>query len=193
MDVSTFARYFPRLYHLTFASNLPSIREHGLLSPQALAHRYSFSPEESTAVLEQRRRCIQQLHGITIRDQHTAQESKMKSCLVGITIPEWITLLNSKIFFFVSKQKADVLAKSYAAYDNLLLEIDTASLLATHAEYASLCRINSGSFLYNPRPRGRTSFIPLQAYCYRNKRDTPAELSIDVHIPEILQISSIAT
>ena len=30
----------------------------------------------------------------------------MKSCLVGITVPEWITLLNSKIFFFVSKQKA---------------------------------------------------------------------------------------
>lgn len=192
MDVSTFATRFPRLYHLTFASNLPGIREHGLLSPQALAHRYSFSPEESTAVLQQRRRCIQQLHGITLRDQHTAQESKMKSCLVGVTVPEWITLLNSKIFFFVSKQKADVLAKSYSDYDNLLIEIDTAALLATHAEHVSLCRINSGSFLYNPRPRGRASFIPLQSYLYKNKRDTPAELSTDLPIPQILQISSIA-
>jgi hypothetical protein len=112
--------------------------------------------------------------------------------LVGITVPEWITLLNSKIFFFVSKQEADVLAKSYATYDNLLLEIDTAAMLATYAEYASLCRINSGSFLYTPRPRGRASFIPLQAYNYKNKRDTPAELSIDLPIPEILRISSIA-
>jgi hypothetical protein len=192
MDVSTFARHFPRLYHLTFASNLPSIREHGLLSPQALADRYSFSPEERAAVLDHRRRCIQQLHGITLRDQLAAQESKMKSCLVGITVPEWITLLNSKIFFFVSKQKAALFAESYAAYDNLLLEVDTAALLATHAEYASLCRINSGSFLYNARPRGRASFIPFHAYSYKNKRDTPVELSIEVPIPEILRISSIA-
>lgn len=192
MDVSTFTRHFPRLYHLTFASNLPSIREHGLLSAQALSDLYRFSPEERDAVLKQRRRCIQQLHGITLRDQHAAQESKMKSCLVGVTVPEWITLLNSKIFFFVSKQKAEVLAKSYGDYDNLLLEVDTAALLATHAEYASLCRINSGSFLYNPRPRGRASFIPLHAYSYKNKRDTPAELSIDQTIPEILRISTIA-
>jgi hypothetical protein len=63
--------------------------------------------------------------------------------------------------------------------------------LATHAESASLCRINSGSFLYNPRPRGRTSFIPLQVYSYKNKRDTPVELSIEAPIPEILSISSI--
>ncbi|MBB5055570.1 hypothetical protein HDF16_000239 [Granulicella aggregans] len=192
MDVSTFTRHFPRLYHLTFASNLPSIREHGLLSAQALADLYSFSSEETAAVLKQRRRCIQQLHGITLRDQHAAQESKMKSCLVGITVPEWITLLNSKIFFFVSKEKAEVLARSYAAYDNLLLDVDTAALLSTHGEHASLCRINSGSFLYNPRPRGRASFIPLHAYSYKNKRDTPAELSIDKTIPNVLQMSSIA-
>jgi hypothetical protein len=105
MDVSTFARHFPQLYHLTFTSNLPSIREHGLLSPQALADRYSFSPEESTVVLDHRRRCIQQLHGITLRDQLAAQESKMKSCLVGITVPEWITLLNSKIFFLSQSRR----------------------------------------------------------------------------------------
>jgi hypothetical protein len=191
MDASTFASHFPSLYHLTFASNLPSIRQHGLLSPQALAERYSFSPEECTAVLEQRRRCIQQLHGVTLRDQHTAQESKMKSCLVGVTAPEWITLLNSKVFFFVSKPKAAVLAKSYAAYDNLLLEIDTAALLSTHSSHASVCRIHSGAFLYNPRPRGRASFIPLAAFSYRNKRDTPAELTIDMPILNIASISTI--
>jgi hypothetical protein len=83
----------------------------------------------------------------------------------------------------------DVFAKSYANYSNVLLEIDTAELLATHAEHASLCRINSGSFLYNPRPRGRASFIPLAAYTFKNKRDTPAELAMDGPIPEILRMS----
>jgi hypothetical protein len=187
MDASSFARHFPRLYHLTFASNLPGIRANGLLSTEALADR--FTPEDKAAALDRRRRCIQQIEGVTLRDQHAADESKMKSCLVGVTIPEWLTLLNGKIFFFVSQQKVDVFAKSYANYSNVLLEIDTAELLATHAEHASLCRINSGSFLYNPRPRGRASFIPLAAYTYKNKRDTPAELAMDGPIPEILRMS----
>ena len=187
MDASTFARHFPRLYHLTFASNLPGIRANGLLSTEALAGR--FTPEDKVAALNRRRRCIQQIEGVTLRDQHAAVEAKMKSCLVGVTIPEWFTLLNGKIFFFVSKQKVDVLANAYASYSNVLLEIDTAELLATHTEHASLCRINSGSFLYNPRPRGRASFIPLAAYTYKNKRDTPAELTMDRPIPEILQMS----
>ena len=187
MDASTFARHFPRLYHLTFASNLPGIRANGLLSTEALADR--FSPEDKVAALNRRRRCIQQVEGVTLRDQHAAVEAKMKSCLVGVTIPEWFTLLNGKIFFFVSKQKVDVLANAYASYSNILLEIDTAELLATHTEHASLCRINSGSFLYNPRPRGRASFIPLAAYTYKNKRDTPAELTMDRPIPEILRMS----
>jgi len=187
MDASTFARHFPRLYHLTFASNLPGIRANGLLSTEALADR--FSPEDKVAALNRRRRCIQQVEGVTLRDQHAAVEAKMKSCLVGVTIPEWFTLLNGKIFFFVSKQKVDVLANAYASYSNVLLEIDTAELLATHTEHASLCRINSGSFLYNPRPRGRASFIPLAAYTYKNKRDTPAELTMDRPIPEILRMS----
>jgi hypothetical protein len=187
MDASSFARHFPRLYHLTFASNLPGIRANGLLSTEALADR--FTPEDKAAALDRRRRCIQQIEGVTLRDQHAADESKMKSCLVGVTIPEWLTLLNGKIFFFVSQQKVDVFAKSYANYSNVLLEIDTAELLATHAEHASLCRINSGSFLYNPRPRGRASFIPLAAYTFKNKRDTPAELAMDGPIPEILRMS----
>ena len=187
MDASTFARHFPRLYHLTFASNLPGIRANGLLSTEALANR--FTSEDKAAALNGRRRCIQQIEGVTLRDQHAAVEAKMKSCLVGVTIPEWLTLLNGKIFFYVSKEKVDVLAKAYDSYSNVLLEIDTAELLATHAEHASLCRINSGSFLYNPRPRGRASFIPLAAYTYKNKRDTPAELTMDRPIPEILRMS----
>ncbi len=187
MDSSTFARHFPRLYHLTFASNLPGIRANGLLSTEALADR--FTPEDKAAALNGRRRCIQEIEGVTLRDQHAAVEAKMKSCLVGVTIPEWLTLLNGKIFFYVSREKVDLLAKAYDSYSNVLLEIDTAELLATHAEHASLCRINSGSFLYNPRPRGRASFIPLAAYTYKNKRDTPAELTMDRPIPEILRMS----
>jgi hypothetical protein len=193
MEHSNFVDLFPKLYHLTFAANLPGIRAHGLHSAASLADLHAFDDTEREATLIQRRRCIQNLQGISLRDQHAASEKKMKSCLVGITIPEWLTLLNSKIFLFVEKEKALRLAEVYAEYPNVLLEVDTAQLLATHAANATLCRINSGSFLYNPRPRGRNSFIPLNEYVYRKKRDTPAELTVDAPIPNILEIATVTS
>jgi hypothetical protein len=190
MDVSTFTRLFPRLYHLTFAANLPGIRQHGLCSAQSLADLHSFTPEERAGTLTSRRRCIQSLHGVTIRDQHAAPESKMKSCLVKITISEWFALLSSKTFFFLSSERAGRFAESYGSYENALLEVDTAALLATHAGVASLCKLISGDFLNSPRPRGRASFIPFADYAYKNKRDTPAELTVDTPIPNIFGFAS---
>jgi hypothetical protein len=193
MDVSSFASHFPTLYHLTFAANLPGIREHGLRSSTELAEIYSFSPEEREATLNSRRRCNQELHGLILRDQHAAQEARMKSCLVGVTIPEWLNLLNSRIFFFLSRDKAMRFAEGYANDQSVLLEVNTAGLLKTHAAQTTLCRINPGSFLYNPRPRGRNSFIPLAEYAYKNKRETPAEVVIDGGILELGEISNLGT
>jgi hypothetical protein len=189
MDARTFSTLFPKLYHLTFASNLAGIAQHGLHSANSLGTLHCFDDSEREATLILRRRCIQTLHGVSLRDQHAAPERKMKSCLVGITIPEWLALLNSKIFFFVEREKALRFAETYAEYPNALLEVDTTQLLATHAEHITLSRIPTGSFT-NPRPRGRASFIPLDEYVYRKKRDTPAELTVDASIPDIMQIAT---
>ena len=113
----------------------------------------------------------------------------MKTCLVNISIPEWLALLNSKVFFFVEQQKAIRFAETYGSYENVLLETDTAALLHLHAPDVTLCRINAGAFLYNPRPRGLHSFIPLHEYKYKNTRDTPAELTIGDAVPRILEFS----
>ena len=191
MDVAAFSHHFPTLYHLTFATNLPGIREHGLHSPQSLANLHVFSPEERDAALTSRRRCMQNLHGVMLRDQNAAPEARMKSCLVKISIPEWLSLLNSKTFFFLSADRAARFADSYTGYENLLLEVDTGTLLAAYAARTTLCKINSGSFLYHPRPRGRSSFIPLADYEYKNKRDTPAELTVDVPIPHVLDFATL--
>ena len=185
-----FTRRFPKVYHLTFASNLPSIQQHGLHSSASLADLYRFSPEERQACLGRRRLCIQDLHGISIRDQHTAPESKMKTCLVGITIPDWLALLNSKVFFSITYDRIERLLQSYRDYEHLLLEVDSDTLLARYAAHITLSRINMGAFIFVPRPRGRASFIPLNAYTYENKKNTPAELTVDVPIPDILQFAT---
>jgi hypothetical protein len=93
--------------------------------------------------------------------------------------------------FFLDRAKAVRFAEVYADYDNLLLEVDTERLLREHADDVTLCRINAGSFLYNARPRGRESFIPLREFTYRKTRDTPAELTLNGPIPDILEMSGI--
>ena len=191
MDASAFSKQFPRLYHLTFASNLPGIRANGLCSARSLGDLHSFEPAEREAALVLRRRCIQEFHGVWLRDQHAANERKMRTSLVNVTIPEWLSILNSKIFFFLDREKALRFAGAYADYDNLLLEVDTERLLRQYADDATLCRINAGSFLYNARPRGRDSFIPLREFTYRKTRDTPAELALDRPVPDILDLAEI--
>jgi hypothetical protein len=121
MEASAFTRLFPHLYHVTFATNLPGIRRHGLLGTRDLAALFALTPDEHLAVFS-RRRCIQSLHGIDIRDQGPMHESKMKSCLVGISIPDWLDLINSRIFFFLSEDKARAFTARYADYQNILFQ-----------------------------------------------------------------------
>ena len=189
MDAKQFGVLFPKLYHLTFTSNLESIGLHGLQSCSDLAATLAFDADEREASLNRRRLCIQSMRGASLRDQQTASESKMKSCLVKITAPEWLTLLNSKVFFYLSLEKALRFAEAYADYENTILETDTCALLATHAPHASVCRIQSGSFTFRATPRGRNSFIPLNSFVYKTRRDTPAELTVDQPIREILSFS----
>ncbi len=190
IDATAFAKRFPRVYHLTFATNLPSIQQHGLLSAASLADQYAFTPEEREACLEKRRLCNQDLHGITLRDQHAAPESKMKTCLVNVSIPDWLALLNSKIFFFTELKKAQRMAETYANYQNILLEVDTKTLLERHAAVSFVCRFNSGAFLFKPTPRGRASFIPMAEFELR-KKSAPAELTVNEPIPAIMDFATL--
>ena len=189
MEASDFAKRFPKLYHLTFASNLSSIQEHGLVSSTALADRYAFTDAEREACLTRRRLCNQELYGVTLRDQHAAAESKMKTCLVGVSIPDWLALLNSKVFFYMELKKAQRMAETYAAYKNILLEVDTMALLERHAKASFVCRFNSGSFLFKPTPRGRASYIPMAEFELR-KKSVPAELTVDEAVPGVMEFSS---
>jgi len=155
-----------------------------------LADLYSFTPEEREACIEKRRLCNQDLHGITLRDQQASPESKMKTCLVGVSIPDWLALLNAKVFFFLELKKAQRMAETYAAYQNILLEVDTKTLLERHVAESFVCRFNSGSFQFKPTPRGRASFIPMAEFELR-KKSAPTELTINVPVPGIMDFSTL--
>ena len=194
MDVSHFTRLFPTLYHLTFAANLEGLRTHGLHSTASLAELHQLLPAERQGTVLERRRAIQTFTSTqgsaTLRDQHTATEALMKSCLVQVSIPDWLALLNAKVFFFLELERMQRMKQSYADYPQLLLRTDSRALLERYAEHVSLSRINTGSFIRRPTPRGRNSFIPLADYAFKKKRDTPAELTLDCALPDVLAMST---
>jgi Family of unknown function (DUF7002) len=64
------------------------------------------------------------------------------------------------------------------------LTIDTASLVSAHADQITLGPINTGSTIYNPRPRGVGTFLSIADYPFdewrrrRSRRTAVAELAV---------------
>ena len=131
-----------------------SIRSYGLLSTSALLDQYGFGGE--------RREAIEGLHrpelititadgkrDAVIRDQKPMDNHGLLRALhgTGMTPEDWYRCLNSKVFFWVSKQRLHKLLNA-SAYRNLehdVLTINTESLVKEHCGSIVLSPINSGT------------------------------------------------
>lgn len=119
-----------------------------------------------------------------IRDNKPMQEKSLEKCLYGMSIPEWYENLNRRAFFWVSWQRLEKLlgAKAYRDRTHLVLEVDTASLVAAHADGVALSSINSGAtFPVGPAPRGPDTFRRIPEH----PDDKPiVELAVDYAVPD---------
>ena len=198
MTVAELIHHYPRLYHMANEGTWNSIRRHGLLSTSALLDLFGITGKA--------RYCIESCHrprSVTInhpehgtaiiRDQAPMRESMLARCLDGISTREWYELLNRKAFFWMTEVRVQTLlrARLYRAHEHIVIIVDTASLLAGHADRAALSPINSGSTLYNPPLRGHYTFLPITEYPFakRKRRGIPnavAELTVDYAVPDLL-------
>jgi hypothetical protein len=133
-----------------------------------------------------------------IRDQKPMRESLLLRCLIGLTPNEWYGILNSKVFFWPTHKRLVGLltAGEYRNHIHCVITVDTAKLLERHLARIKLSPINSGSTLYNPRPRGINTFLPLNEYPFearrklRGKADAVAELTVEYSVPDIMEITT---
>ena len=200
MDPADIVRYYPRLYHMAELGSWESVKRHGLLSTRALIDLFEVDEPLRSEILRRRRpesiRLHHPDHGVAVvRDQIPLREAPLRGCLTDMTLEEWLDALNSRVFFWLDEPHLETLLGAGAYRDRAhdVLHIDTAALLDRHAARITLSSINSGSTIYNPRPRGSTTFLPIGDYPFEERRrargkDAIVELAVDHSVPDIADV-----
>jgi uncharacterized protein DUF7002 len=169
---------YPRLYHMAEAGSWPSIRERGLLPTAQLVEEFAPPPDVRAAILDQpRARSFVLTHPrlgqAVIRDQVPLRPHILAQRLTGLTVPQWLAILNDRVFFWLGRHRLDTLLNARLnrgrAHD--VLTVDTAALVATYADRIRLSPLNSGATLFpNAAPRGPDTFQTIGAYPYDTLR-----------------------
>jgi uncharacterized protein DUF7002 len=190
---------FPRLYHVTDGHAWPSIRTHGLLSTSALLDLYGVQ-EPARSSFESERRPVGMIlkraayPDVLLRDQSPMSEKALIRCLKGMTPREWYRSLNAKVFFWTSWRRLQRLLTAKAGRDvaQLVLTVDTRSLLTVHRDRILLSGMNTGSTIRRPLPRGPKTFLSIAEFPYEQQRQTRSpsdalvELVVEGAVPDIM-------
>jgi hypothetical protein len=180
-------RHFPRLWHMAEDGSFESILKNGLLSTSSLLDLYGIQGNERLAIESQRRPESVTISrngfpSAIVRDQKPMTESALKKCLAANVSPEeWFEILNDRTFFWLSRDRLRGLlgARAYRDRPQTVLTVDTASLLKAHKNLIELSPLNSGATIYNPQPRGRDTFLPIEKYPFDERRKTrPIDKSV---------------
>jgi hypothetical protein len=199
IGAEAFAERFPCLFHMAEAGSWPSIQRHGLLSTSALLDLFEVRGEQRVA-LEARHRpesvtLHHPQHGMAVvRDQKPMDDrGLLRSLSGGLTPEDWYRLLNTRVFFWVRRERLMTLldARAYRGKRQTVLTVDTARLLARHEASILLSPINSGATKPFPAQRGPDTFLPMARYPFsswdqkRKGREPVVELTVTHSVPDI--------
>ncbi|MDQ2880381.1 MAG: hypothetical protein M3Y48_03745 [Actinomycetota bacterium] len=200
MTPEQLAELYPRLFHMANVGSWPAIQSEGLLSTRQLVDACNPAEAVRDAILRRRRpRSITLTHPrqgpVVVRDQGPLREDNLHACLSGMTVQEWLDMLNDRVFFWLHPDKLSTLlrARLYRNHEHDVLTVDTRSLLATHATNIRLSPMNSGATIFpNASQRGPDTFLRIEDYPYQERRrqrstkDAVVELAVLDGVPDIV-------
>lgn len=170
------AELYPCLYHMAEPGSWESIRRHGLLSTSSLLTLFEVGREARQEIeLKKREKSHvihHPLHGTaTIRDQKPLIESKLRGSLRGCTLEDWYRLLNSRVFFWLTKERLSTLlsAREYRNRPHTILTLRTVSLARDYEASITLSPMNSGNTLPIAHPRGPATFSSMKEYPFQER------------------------
>ena len=187
MDAKMLVTKHPVLYHMAHGDSLPSIKSRGLLSTSALLDLFEYKGEVRRAIeAKHRPESVVVTHpalgNAVIRDQKPIRESWLIKTLSGTDAEGWYRLLNSKVFFWATRDRLKRMLNKYGDSHQLVLVVDTAKLLAQYEQVIKLTHMNTGATYANPAPRSPRTFKPLADY----DRPKVAEVTIPYCVPDIM-------
>lgn len=178
MTPEELATRHPQLYHVTEPGAWKSIKQNGLLSTTRLLDLFEIKQEQRTIIETQRRPLpvvIEHSHygRAIINDNVPLNEKSLAKCLDdGLTPADWLRILNSRVFFWASK---DGLNRILGARLNRnrardVIVVNTLSLAKAYADQIDICPINSGATIRKPARRGLNTFSQLRQYSFNEWR-----------------------
>ncbi len=192
------AKLYPRLYHMAQRDSWVSIQRHGLLCTDALLGLFEVPAKKRQPILAQQRTesvvLEHPLYGrAVIRDQKPLNRSKLEGCLNGCSFLQWLQLLNSRVFFWLTRDRLRTLmcAREYCAEPHVVLELDTLRLATDFRKSITLASMNTGNTRPYAHPRGLSTFsrmadYPFEGRLHRGLHYTVVELAVEVGVLNIM-------
>ncbi|WP_181164423.1 DUF7002 family protein [Amaricoccus solimangrovi] len=169
MTPDQLAQRHPHLFHVTGVEAVPSVLERGLLCSADIVDQWEVPPEDRDALLSRRRPSPVPLSHprfgrIVINDNAPLSEPKLARVLDdGLTPPEWLRMLNQRVFFFTDRKPLEALrgARLNEKRPKSVIVVDTRALAEAYGRQMEIAPINSGNTNYAAARRGLSTFAPL--------------------------------
>jgi hypothetical protein len=179
MGLEWLLKYRPIVYHVTYASNVESIRKYGFFSANDLKRKVAakggFRSVEQIL-------CSDELGRVTLRDQDPMRPTVLSSCLRGMSPESWYEFVDSHIFFALNNRDVEKLLTKYK--NQRVLEVSIHGLFRIAAMNAYVTPINSGAVGRANAKRGADTFHALETWVregftdkVRKGRRPPVELA----------------
>jgi len=158
------ARLRPALFHASALGAWDSIRESGLRTSAKLLADAGRPP---TPGLRERIVEVDTEGGVArLRDQRLQVRSRMEAHLDGLTLTDWLALLDERVHFFAKQKDLTAMLTRYQGDGQDLLVFDTARTLAVGGDRVEVATVPSGApeAWSQCRCRGRDTFLPLPLF-----------------------------
>lgn len=202
MDVAEFIAACPRVFHMASALAWPSIQQHGLLSTAGLLDLYGVEPDLRREIMTRRRAKSINLNGPGLAPAVIRDQKPMKFLMEKIepdaSVEDFLVAINSRVFFWPNRDRLERLrnAKEYRGLAQVVLHINTQTLVERHANQIELCRFNSGAITQRNHPlRSRESWLPIDQYPYTEyqrrygSQGALAEVTVLDSVPDLLELA----
>jgi hypothetical protein len=183
---------YPQMFHMTEPGSWPSIQKYGLLSTSSLLDLFEVPRKDRIAIETCRRSdpvpLTHPVHGsAVIRDQKPLSEKRLATCLTGgITVKQWLRLLNGRVFFWLEEARLDTLrgAQAYRSQRQVVLTVDTRRFVEGYATAILLTHMNTGATRPFAHKRGRNTFCTIPNYPFQQHRKA-VELTVAREVRDI--------
>ena len=198
-DLADFFDRCPRLYHMAWEGSWPLIERIGLRNTSDLLSQFEVPEEIQTQLMSKRRPASvpiehPELGSAVVRDQIPLSDADLEACLLdGLTPADWHKRLNERVFFWTNRDRLVGLlsARAYRKQAHDVIEVETEPLVKAYRHKIELSPMNSGCTRPWRHPRGKTTFLPIKDYPYRDrlrrskKDDAVVELTVLDGVPNI--------